>query len=69
MFGSEKFVTPFPKVFSKPVTCWMINVNVYKGYTEYIFKDTCPHSLVLRALDLKTRGCGFASWAGQPNNN
>ena len=21
-----------------------------------------------RALDLKTRGCGFGSWARQPNN-
>ena len=27
-----------------------------------------PHSSVDRALDLKTRGCGFDSLAGQPNN-
>ena len=29
---------------------------------------TSPLSSVVRALDLKTRGCGFYSWAGQPNN-
>ena len=27
-----------------------------------------PHNSVGRALDLKTRGCGFDSGAGQPNN-
>ena len=26
-----------------------------------------PHSSVGRALDLKTQGCGFDSWASQPN--
>ena len=26
------------------------------------------HSSVVRALDLKTRGCGFDSRAGKPNN-
>ena len=31
-------------------------------------KRTSPHSSVVRALGLKTRGCGFDSRAGQPNN-
>ena len=30
---------------------------------------TSLHSLVVRALDLKTQGCGFDSRAGQPNNH
>ena len=29
---------------------------------------TSPHSSVVRALDLETRGCGFHSRACQPNN-
>ena len=29
---------------------------------------TSQHSSVVRALDLKTRGCGFDSRAGQPYN-
>ena len=29
---------------------------------------TSPHSSVFRALDFKTRGCGFDSQAGQPND-
>ena len=30
--------------------------------------DSSPHSLVGKALNLKTRGCGFDFRAGQPNN-
>ena len=30
-------------------------------------KETSPHSSVVRALDLETRGCGFDCRAGQPN--
>ena len=29
---------------------------------------TSPHGSFARTLDLKTRGCGFDSQAGQPNN-
>ena len=29
---------------------------------------TSPHTSVGRALDLKTRACGFDSRAGQPNS-
>ena len=37
-------------------------------YTNTETTLTIPYSSVVRALDLKTRGCGFDSQAGQSNN-
>ena len=36
---------------------------------DSILVKTTPHTSVVRALDLKTGGCGFDSQAGQPNND
>ena len=39
-----------------------------KAMTDNKLAESSPHNSVVRALDLKTRGCGFDSWAGQPKN-
>ena len=31
-------------------------------------QSTARIAQLVRALDMKTRGCGFDYWAGQPNN-
>ena len=43
-------------------------LGVEHRHTGPRFKVTSSHSSVITVLDLKTRGCGFDSRAGQPNN-
>ena len=52
------------------ITCFILtesNTQKVKQDTQDLIY-TSRHSSMVRALDLKTRGCGFDSWTGQPNN-
>ena len=49
------------------VICYRLNVSPLHAFDCDTLNFTSPHSSVGRALDLKTRGCGFDSRAGQPN--
>ena len=72
--------SPFPTMFSTlsqteliiHVTFILSSANAFSvDKVKFLSSGnrlTSPHSSVVRVLDLKTRGCGFDSWAGQPNN-